>query len=69
METLKMIVGTLLTPVAGVASYIETASTSYKKEKQVAYFQSVQNTLPAEKQQKEDDIRERAHTISELWNE
>lgn len=69
METLKMVIGTLLTPVAGVATYIESASTAYKKEKQVAYFQSVQNTLPVEKQQKEDDIRERAHTISELWNQ
>ena len=69
METLKMVLSTLLTPVMGVSEYISTASTSYRKEKQVEYFTKVQNTLPTEKQQKDDDIRERARSISELWNQ
>ena len=69
METLKMVLSTLMTPIIGVSSYIETSATSHKKEAQVKYFASVQSTLTPEKQQSDNDIRERARTISELWND
>lgn len=69
METLKMVFSTLLTPVIGVSEYINTASISYRKEKQVEYFTKIQNTLPADKQQSNDAISERALTIKEIWKD
>lgn len=67
METLKMVLNTILTPIVGVSQYVNTAAVSYTKEAQVKYFVNVQNTLPAESQQADDKIRERARVISELW--
>lgn len=69
METIKMIFNTLLTPVMGVSEYINVASVSYKKDKQIEYFTKVQSTLLPEKQQDNTEIKERARAISELWNQ
>ena len=68
METLKMIISTVLTPIAGASEYISTAATSYRKEAQVKYFASVQETLLPESQQDDEKVRTRARVISELWN-
>lgn len=68
METLKMVLTTLLTPVASASEYISTASQSYKKEAQVSYFSHVQETLPDESKQNDEVIEKRARVISNLWN-
>lgn len=67
METLKLVLNTLLTPVVGVSEYISTASVSYRKEAQVKYFTNVQSTLLPDNQQDDEKIKERARSISELW--
>jgi nicotinamide mononucleotide (NMN) deamidase PncC len=67
MDTIKMMLSTLMTPIIGVSEYISTASVSYRKEAQVKYFTNVQSTLLPDSQQNDDKIKERARSISELW--
>ena len=67
METLKLVLNTLLTPIVGVSETISTYSTSFRKEKSVEYFAKVQQTLPTDRQQSTDALRERAEVISDLW--
>lgn len=67
METVKAIVGTILSPIVEANKMINTYSTSFKKEKEIEYFKSIQSTLVVDKQQNNDALIERAQTISELW--